>query len=281
MSSIEKKWGTELEICVDSIESAVVAAKSGATRLELCSALSEGGLTPSVGLFRAIMRLVSIPIFVLIRPRRGDFCYSDDEIQAMCDDISILKKEGAVGFVLGALTVNGSIDKPAMKRLISAARSDSGLEHPKNVSLTFHRAIDMVPDPLSCVADIIELGMDRILSSGGKSTAYEGALVLKAMVKKAGDSCIIMAGAGITADNIAYISGMQTSILSSLPSCLVQFFPASRLYEADSLLPLTNLIDQLLSYHPSLFVNNHTCILTESRTSYCQSVSWLIPAVLP
>ncbi|KAL6263036.1 hypothetical protein P5V15_005832 [Pogonomyrmex californicus] len=184
-----------MEICIDSLESARNAVEGGASRLEVCSALSEGGLTPSVGLIQQIRNFTTIPLFAMIRIRDGDFVYSQEEIDAMLYDLKILKDHHVNGFVFGALTPDCEIDTVACEKIMFAA-------HP--LPVTFHRAFDLTTDPIKSMKLLTELGFQRILTSGQKNTALEGLELIKTLLQK-DLKLIIMPGAGITKDNIREI----------------------------------------------------------------------------
>ena len=195
----------KIEICCGDVESVIAACKGGADRIELCSALSEGGITPSIGLIKkavSICRSHGVRTHVLIRPRSGDFVYSDDEVEVMCNDIIAARLSGADGVVIGTLNPDGSIDMKAMEKLMHAA---------KGVSVTFHRAFDVCADPDEALEQIIALGCERILTSGCMPSAEEGIDNLKRFVDKARGRIIILAGAGITPDNAAKIA-QQTGV---------------------------------------------------------------------
>jgi len=147
-----------MEICVENLSSAVAAAEGGAVRLELCSALIEGGLTPSVGLLTVVKEAVQIPVFCMLRPRPGNFTYSPDEIKAMQIDVKMLLDAGADGIVFGALTVDGCIDVEACLKIINVL--------PAGTPMTFHRAFDWTHDPGAALEEIIKLGFQRVLTSG-------------------------------------------------------------------------------------------------------------------
>ena len=181
-----------IEVCLEGAESVLKAEQGGADRVELCSDLFEGGLTPTLGAFKVARRLASIPINCMIRPRGGDFCYSDAEYEVMLEDVLAFKEAGASGIVFGILTPDGSVDMERSRKLIEAARP---------LPVTFHRAFDMTCDPYKALEDLIALGVDRILTSGQEATVPEGAELLADLVKRAGDQVIIMPGCGITERN--------------------------------------------------------------------------------
>jgi len=186
-----------MEVCVDSVESAVNACKGGASRLELCTALSEGGLTPTPGMLRIIKSLVTIPVFVMLRPRGGDdFVYSRYEVEVMMNDAVVLKEWGADGFVFGALTASGEIDKSVCREIMDVVSP---------LPATFHRAFDVCRNTTMALSTIIELGFSRILTSGQELTAGKGIPVIKKLISNADGRIIIMPGAGITRANIGEI----------------------------------------------------------------------------
>ncbi len=186
-----------LEMCVDSLDSAITAAKGGADRIELCSDLMEGGITPSSGLIQVVRAAVDIDLFVMIRPRGGDSLYSENELELMAVDILEARRLGADGVVLGVLTADGNVDIPRTEKLV-------GLAAPMQV--TFHRAIDMTPDPAGACDDVLATGAHRILTSGGKQTALLGAEQIAHLVAKAGSKISIMAGSGIDAHNVVKLA---------------------------------------------------------------------------
>lgn len=183
-----------LEIAANSLDSARAAQAGGADRIELCSALEVGGVTPSAGLIGRVRAQLQIPVYVLIRPRGGDFVYSDAEQQTMLADIGYCRDVGCAGVVIGALDAEGGVDVSRCRELIDAA-GDMGI--------TFHRAIDVSRDPHSTLEQIIELGCERVLSSGAAASAPAGSQLLRQLVEQAGDRVIVMPGAGINAGNIA------------------------------------------------------------------------------
>jgi len=184
------------EVCATNIQSALAALRGGAHRIELCSALDVGGLTPSMGLVRAA-RASGIPVHVLIRPREGDFCYSEAELAIMLDDIRLCRSAGAAGVVVGALTPEGLLDLQKMRAMSAAV---------KGFEMTCHRAFDFTPDPVEALEQLIEMGFDRVLSSGQSNSAFEGRLTLKKMVEQARGRMTVMPGVGINAQNIRAIA---------------------------------------------------------------------------
>lgn len=181
-----------IEICLESVESVIAAEKGGADRVELCSDLFEGGLTPTIGTVKTALKKSNIKINVMIRPRGGDFCYSDEEFEVMLEDVKALKDTGINGIVFGILTPEGDVDIVRSKELIELARP---------LPVTFHRAFDMTRDPYKSLEDLINLGVDRVLTSGQEATVPEGADLLEELVKIAGDRIIVMPGCGITERN--------------------------------------------------------------------------------
>ena len=178
-----------VEACVDTLESALAARDGGAKRLELCDDLVEGGTTPSAGMISIVCARAALPVVVLIRPRGGNFLYSRDELEVMRRDVEAARALGASGVALGALTADGEIDDDALRPLLDAARP---------MEVVFHRAFDLVPDPLRALDDLIALGVDRVLTAGCASSASEGAGTLARLVERAAGRIGIVAGGGIT-----------------------------------------------------------------------------------
>lgn len=191
-----------LEVCAGSIESISAAYKGGAYRVELCSALSEDGLTPSVGMIRYAKSLEGLKVHVLIRPRCGDFVYTEDEIKCMEEDIRICRDLDVDGVVIGALTRDSEIDIDTCKRLVEAAYSDEGSS---KMNITFHRAFDVCRNPEEALEQIISLGCNRLLTSGQATSAEKGIPMLSKLVKQADGRIIIMPGAGVNEQNAARI----------------------------------------------------------------------------
>lgn len=181
-----------IEICLESVESVIAAEKGGADRVELCSDLFEGGLTPTIGTVKTALKKSNIKINAMIRPRGGDFCYSDEEFEVMKEDIKAFKETGINGIVFGILTPEGDIDVKRSKEIIELARP---------LAVTFHRAFDMTRDPYKSLEELIELGVDRVLTSGQEATVPEGADLLEELVQIAVDRIIVMPGCGITERN--------------------------------------------------------------------------------
>lgn len=185
-----------LEICASSIQSVLNANKAGAHRIELCSNLEQGGITPSYGLIKQAVLQSEIPINVLIRPRAGNFVYDEDEIRIMFEDIQMCKQLGCYGVVVGVLTETNAIDTKCLRELVTHA-------HP--LPVTFHRAFEDCNDKTRALEDIIAAGCTRVLTSGGVSSAEQGIDVLRDLVKLAACRIEIMPGAGVVPANVAKI----------------------------------------------------------------------------
>lgn len=187
-----------IEVCANSVESALNAQSAGADRVELCAGMPEGGTTPSYGqIILARESLTSTRLHVIIRPRGGDFLYSDIEVRTMLKDIRMAKELGVDGVVVGCLTSDGDVDMKLMDKLLHEA---------DGLSVTFHRAFDMCRDPHQALLDLIALGCNRILTSGQKATALEGVSLIKQLAEEADGRIILMPGCGITPSNIQTIA---------------------------------------------------------------------------
>jgi len=185
-----------IEVCVDSYDTAIAAAKAGATRIELCAALGEGGLTPPVSLIQKVCHDVTIPVYVMIRPRPGDFLYSHIEFELMKADVAAAIRAGAKGVVFGILNADGSVDISRCRTLMDLA---------KPLKITFHRAFDMTADPFLALEEIITLGFNNILTSGQRQVAEDGLEMIRELVKRAGQRLTIMAGSGVNSGNIVLL----------------------------------------------------------------------------
>lgn len=185
-----------LEICANSLQSAINAQKAGAQRIELCENLEQGGTTPSYGLLSLARKHLNIKINVLIRPRSGDFFYTDIEYQVIKEDIKVAKQLGADGIVCGILTPSGDVDVERTKELVELS---------KPLSFTFHRAFDFSNDPFKALEDVISTGAGTILTSGQQPTAIQGIHLIWDLVKSAKGRITIMPGSGVNADNIEYL----------------------------------------------------------------------------
>jgi copper homeostasis protein len=185
-----------LEICADSAESAVAAEQGGAHRIELCSNLLEGGITPSAGLISTVRSKIALELYVMIRPRGGDFCYTADEFEVMEQDVVTAKQLGADGIVFGILHEDGSIDSERTRQLVEIARP---------LKSTFHRAFDMSRDFLRSVEDLVECGVHRVLTSGGEQKVESAIPTVTEVVKAANSRIAIMVGGGINEANVRQI----------------------------------------------------------------------------
>lgn len=182
-----------LEIAANSVASAFAAQEGGAGRVELCACLEEGGVTPSHGTIALAREGLSIPLYVLIRPRAGDFVYENAEVEAMLDDIAHCRALGCDGVVVGALTAEGEVDRDVCALFVRAA---------EGMGLTFHRAFDLVDDQSSALETVIDLGFERVLTSGGMRSAVAGASSIARLVAQAGGRIVVMPGAGIEPGNV-------------------------------------------------------------------------------
>ncbi len=182
-----------VEVCVDSVESALAAQEGGADRVELCANLFEGGTTPSLGMTEAVRSLLSIGLHVIIRPRGGDFYYSDHEMDVIRRDILAAKKAGCDGVVAGFLKEDGSVDTVKTRQAVAWAAP---------MAFTFHRAFDMASEPGAALEAVIAAGAHKLLTSGQERSAAEGAALIAKLVRQAGNRIAIMAGGGVNEKNL-------------------------------------------------------------------------------
>jgi copper homeostasis protein len=207
-------WNRLLEISVETLEGALAAERGGADRIELCGDLSLGGVTPDAELVSAVRIQVRIPVFVIIRPRAGDFVYSDAEFAEMKSSISLAKESGVDGVVLGMLRKDLYVDIERTRELVEIAEP---------LPVTYHRAFDEAAGLLQALEDVVKTGAKRILTSGGAKNALEGAAVLAELVTAARDRITIVPGAGINASNISMVAGQtgaqefHSGLSSALP----------------------------------------------------------------
>lgn len=205
----------QLEICVFSLEAAIKASQSGADRIELCANPADGGTTPNIGLIKAARKISNLKIFPIIRPRGGNFCYSDAEFEIMKEDIKIAKECGCDGIATGILNRDHTVDEKRLKELVILAEP---------LEVTFIRAFDVTPDPQKALISIIESGCHRILTSGQANRATQALPLLKKLVKIAGNKISIMAGSGINPENVKSIveqTGVQeihASVRTTIPN---------------------------------------------------------------
>ncbi len=203
-----------LEVCVESLAALREAQEGGAGRIELCAHLDQGGLSPPASLIEAALDLAQVPVHVMVRPRAGDFVARESELEAMLDEIQAAKARPIAGLVFGLITPARGIDREATARLVGAARP---------LPVTFHRAFDQVRDLESGLEDLIALSVQRVLTSGGRESAYEGRAALRSLVLRARGRIRVMAGGGVRAHNAAAIvaaSGVEelhASVAFELP----------------------------------------------------------------
>jgi copper homeostasis protein len=206
-----------IEVCVEGIDGFLAAQRAGADRVELCASLVEGGITPSLGTVRAVQRLAKIPFHVIVRPRGGDFLYSEAEFASMAADVAALRELGIAGVVVGCLTADGDIDEPRMRALVEAAG-------PLNV--TCHRAFDMTRDASAALEALVRVGVGRVLTSGQRDTAVEGIDMLAELVRQAAGRIVILGCGALTPDNIGTVRAgtglaeMHFAALKDVPSAM-------------------------------------------------------------
>ena len=204
-----------IEVCVEGIDGFLAAQEAGADRVELCAGLVEGGITPSIGTVRSVLKQATIPFHVIVRPRGGDFLYSDAEFDSMVGDVEALRDLGVAGVVVGCLTADGAIDEARMRTLVEAAGP---------LAVTCHRAFDMTREPTEALEALIRVGVGRVLTSGQRDTAVEGIDLLAALVKQASGRIIILGCGALDAGNIAAVRAktalveMHFAALKDVPS---------------------------------------------------------------
>lgn len=208
---MREKGSPLLEICCFNENSALIAQDSGADRIELCENYSQGGISPGIGLLEKLLPKIQIPIYCMVRPRGGNFVYSNSEMEIMRKEILERKTLGIQGFVLGILDSNRKLDSKLLKALVELANP---------LPITFHRAFDEVSHPELALEEIINLGFVRILTSGQKSKAWEGRFLIKDLVKRAEDRISIMPGSGIRSENILALAE-ETGSSEFHSSCLL------------------------------------------------------------
>ena len=189
-----------LEVCADSVQSAVAAQEGGADRIELCSGLVIGGLSPSPALFKQIRKYTDLKIRTLLRPRFGDFCYDDYEFQTLKEEVEMFRELGADGVVIGMLNPDGTLDMERMEVLVNAAG---------DIGITLHRAFDVCRDPYEALEQCASLGIDTILTSGQKSSAWEGRGLLAELAEQAAGRVEILAGAGVNPGVIEKLAAVR------------------------------------------------------------------------
>jgi copper homeostasis protein len=211
------------EICVEGVDGAVAAQRGGADRIELCASLVEGGITPSLGTVRATLGAVSVPVHVMVRPRGGDFLYSELEFASMLDDVAVLRDVGVAGVVFGCLTEAGGVDED---------RTRAFSLHARPLSVTFHRAFDMTDDPASALESLVRCGVDRVLTSGQAPTALAGLATLRRLAAQAAGRIVVMGCGALRPDSIgvvcreAGLTELHFSAQIAVPS-MMQFRNAS------------------------------------------------------
>ncbi|MDR3712592.1 MAG: copper homeostasis protein CutC [Puia sp.] len=218
-----------LEICSYNLQSALIAQEAGAYRVELCADPADGGTTPSAGLIRTAREKLNILLYPIIRPRGGDFLYTDDEFAIMLKDIALCKETGCDGVVIGLLEPDGSVDKRRAARLVEKA-------YPMGV--TFHRAFDRAANPFEALEDIIGIGCERILTSGQRQTAMEGASLIRDLIRQADERIVIMPGSGVRSSSILELAARTEA---------VEFHTSARLLAASSMRYVNGSMEETLT----------------------------------
>ena len=212
-----------IEICVQSLEGALMAEHYGADRIELCAGLEAGGLTPSMGLFAEVKRQIQIPIHVLIRPRVGGFHYRPSEVTTMTQEVKCAAEAGADGIVIGALNADFTLDLDSINGFIELAKTINPKLH-----ITVHRAFDWVKNPLEAAKSLIDLGVHTLLTSGQAPTAKQGIELLKTLKTQYGPQLTIMPGSGISAENKSlFVQAGFKAIHASASELITESLPAS------------------------------------------------------
>jgi copper homeostasis protein len=212
-----------LEVCVDNLQGAIAAARGGADRLELCASLADGGLTPSSAFIMAVKKAVNIPVYVMIRPRGGDFTYADEEFAMILQEVADAKAAGADGIVTGVINLQGELCPIKNAALIAAAQP---------LGVTLHRAFDVTPDMFAALETAIELGFERILTSGGQAKAIESANTIAQLVQQAANRICIMPGSGINTNNIYELVAATNATEYHFSAKVILQSPLWRLYES-------------------------------------------------
>jgi copper homeostasis protein len=210
-----------LEVCADSIQGALIAQSAGARRIEFCSNLPEGGVTPSPAQIEVARKMLNSKLYVLVRPRGGDFLYDDTEFEIIKSDIRFCGKTGCDGIVTGLLDTNGTIDRKRTGELV-------GIAHRYAMGVTFHRAFDRSRDLFLALEDAIDLGCERILTSGGCNTALEGANVIRQLIEKADNRIVVMPGCGVTPQNAGEL--IRKTGLKELHGTFRSYYPSPMQY---------------------------------------------------
>lgn len=251
-----------MEICADSVESAIAAERGGASRIELCSDLLEGGITPSAGMISSLRRKLGIDLFVMIRPRGGDFCYTAAEFEIMQADIVAAKQIGANGVVLGLLKEDGSVDISRTRQLVDFARP---------LQTTFHRAFDMSRNLHESLEAIIEAGADRILTSGGEQNVEDGLAEIKNLTRQAAGRIAIMAGAGITESNVREI--VQATGVREIHASLRAIVPSPMLFRNQKVSLGSAALGSAAGreYHRAIVLEERVRLLVERLNAGCHA----------
>ena len=208
-----------VEICVEGVDGLISAQRGGADRAELCASLLEGGITPSQGTIRAALEVATIPFHVIVRPRGGDFLYSQLEFSSMLSDVQSCRELGVAGVVVGCLREDGTIDEPRMRSLVEAAGP---------LAVTCHRAFDMTRDPFAALEALIRSGIGRVLTSGQRDTAMEGVELLGELVRVAEDRIVVMGCGDLRPDNVSDV--VQRANLREIHFAALRDVPSNMIY---------------------------------------------------